>query len=108
MTTGARKGAVEWYGIGLVGGPEGSPPEERFTERKSSKTATNDYTANGGSEPSGPEININAYESEPRGVIDKKGSLHSLHSPEDEKCPHNCPAGSGCCLCDPERQGGAA
>jgi putative DNA primase/helicase len=88
MTTGARKGAVEWYGIGLSGGPEGSPESEatrvRFTERNPSKKPTKDRTANGGGEQSEPEIDINAYKSEPRGVIEKKGSLHSLHSPGDE------------------------
>jgi putative DNA primase/helicase len=108
MTTGARKGAVEWYGIGLTGGPEGSPPGERFTERKTSKSPTNEHTANGSGEQSDPEININAYKSEPRGVIEKKGSLHSLHSPEDEKCIHDFPGGRGCGVCDPGRRGGAA
>jgi putative DNA primase/helicase len=88
MTTGARKGAVEWYGIGLCGGPEGSPEGEairvRFTERNPSKKPTKDHTTTGGGEQSEPEIDINAYKSEPRGVIGQKGSLHSLHSPEDE------------------------
>jgi putative DNA primase/helicase len=108
MTTGARKGAVEWYGIGLAGEPEGSPPDERFTERKSSKSPINDHTANGSGEQSDPEINMNAYKSEPRGVIDKKGSLHSLGSPAGEKCIHGYAGGRGCGVCDPARRGGAA
>jgi putative DNA primase/helicase len=108
MTTGARKGAVEWYGIGLSGGPEGSPPEDRFTERKTSKSPTNEHTANGSGEQSDPEININAYKSKPREVIEEKGSLHSLHSPGDEKCIHDFPGGRGCGVCDPGRRGGAA
>jgi putative DNA primase/helicase len=81
MTTGARKGAVEWYGIGLAGGPEGSPGAGRFTGRKSSKEATNDENPNGGGEQSEPEITMNAYDSEPRGDMAEKGSLHSLGSP---------------------------
>jgi putative DNA primase/helicase len=108
MTTGARKGAVEWYGIGLAGGPEGSPPDERFTEKNSRKSPTNDPTANGSGEQSEPEINMNAYKSEPRGVIEKKGSLHSLHSPANEKCIHDFPGGRGCGVCDLRSRGGAA
>ena len=110
MTTGARKGAYEWYGIGLIGGPEGSPDEgtnrhkhdrivatghnpsgepspsgeatgETFTERKPSKSPTNEETANGTSERSEPEITINANKYGPREVIVEKGSLHSLRSP---------------------------
>jgi putative DNA primase/helicase len=88
ITTGARKGAVEWHGIGLSGGPEGSPSgegtNERFTVKKPSKLPINDQAANGGGEQSEPEVTINAYKYDPRGVIDKKGSLHSLGSPGDD------------------------
>src|SRR5215211_788677 len=82
MTTGARKGAVEWYGIGLAGGPEGSPPAERFTVRKSSKSPTNGEADRGAGEQSDPEITMNAKKYGPREVIEEKGSLHSLGSPE--------------------------
>jgi putative DNA primase/helicase len=108
MTTGARKGAVKWYGIGLAEGPDGSPPGERFTERNPSKWPTNDHATNGSGEQTEPEMSINAYKSEPRGVIEEKGSLHSLGSPEDEKCMHDYPGGRGCHLCDPTLRGGAA
>ena len=137
MTTGTRKGAVEWYGIGLAGGPGGSLSGERtnrdkqdfnvangqnssgepsplgedtretFTGRKSSKSPTKDDMTNGGGEQSEPEFTINTNKYGPREVIVEKGSLHSLHSPGDEKCIHDYPGGRGCYLCDPTR-GGAA
>lgn len=135
-TTEPRKGAYEWYGIGLIGGPEGSPDErtnrhkqdfsvatgenptsegspdsegtaERFTARKPSKSPTKDDAANGVGEPSELENTTSAYKYEPREVIEEKGSLHSLHSPEDEKCIHDYLGGRGCYFCDPTR-GGAA
>jgi putative DNA primase/helicase len=84
MTTGARKGAVEWRGIGLAGGPEGSPPGERVTERKPSKSPTNDHAANDAGEQSEPEININASSYRSRVEMLEKGSLCSLGSPEHD------------------------
>lgn len=112
MTTGPRKGASEWYGIGLAGGPEGSPggerTRERFTAGNTSKSATNDGPSNGASEQSDPEITITASKYEPRGAMPEKGSLHSLGSPDGENCKHEYPGGRGCYLCDPERQGGVA
>ena len=89
QTTGARKGAVEWYGIGLAGGPEGSPDGEgsgeRFTGQKPSKSPTNDTAASGRGEPSEPESDINARKNAVRGDMSEKGSLHSLHSPEGQQ-----------------------
>jgi putative DNA primase/helicase len=114
MTAGARKGSREWYGIGLAGGPEGSPAGERtnqhkhdltvaanqnsggepslrgegtgerFTAGNTSKLAINDHTPKAASEQSDPKTSITANKYEPRGAIDKKGSLHSLGSPRDD------------------------
>jgi hypothetical protein len=93
MTTGARKGAVEWYGIGLIGGPEGSPDgegsSERFTVRKTSKSPTNENAAGAVGEESEPEINMTARKNGPRDVIAEKGSLHSLGSPEEGEAGPN-------------------
>jgi putative DNA primase/helicase len=86
ITTGARKGAVEWYGIGLAGGPEGSPDSdgtgERFTGQKPSKSPTNEPVPTGAGEQSEPENGMNTRKNDVRGVMPEKGSLHSLHSPE--------------------------
>jgi putative DNA primase/helicase len=120
VTTGARKGAVEWYGIGLAGGPEGSPggegTSERFTGKNPSKSPTNARPYREGGERSEPEINIIGLENRPRGDISEKGSLHSLGSPgagaraynrlvkermaELESCVHDVVG--GCHLCRPE------
>jgi putative DNA primase/helicase len=119
MTTGARKGAVEWYGIGLAGGPEGSPDGEGTNkgspaESRMAKPQTTDKHTNG--EHSEPKININSSKTMLRGEIAEKGSLPSLGSPnagnsdydqlvEDrmaglEPCIHDVPG--GCRLCSPE------
>jgi putative DNA primase/helicase len=111
ITAGPHKGYIEWYGIGLIGGPEGPPGGERSEKGPPEKSPANhteisELVENGGQ--SGPEISINDYESEPRGVIDKKGPLHPLHPPGGEKCLHDFPGGRGCGVCDPTRRGGAA
>jgi putative DNA primase/helicase len=109
MTTGARKGAVEWRGIGLLRGPEGSPggepSGETFTARNTSKSPTNDGWSYGEGEPSEPKNAMNARKTEPRVVIAEKGSLHSLGSPDSKKCIHEVPG--GCHLCKP-LDGGAS
>jgi hypothetical protein len=111
ITAGPYKGYVEWYGIGLAGGPEGPPEGERREKGPPAKSPANHAEISTGVEnggQSGPEIGINAYKSEPRVVIAKKGPLHPLHPPEGEKCIHEYPGGRGCGVCDPERRGGAA
>jgi putative DNA primase/helicase len=112
ITSGPRKGAVEWYGIGLSGGPEGSPDGERFTGQKSSKSATNEHGLKESGEQSEPEMSI-ISENSSRRVISEKGSLHSLGSPESQNCAHGLAGGRGCYLCDPSHpyrveDGGAA
>jgi putative DNA primase/helicase len=122
ITTGARKGAVEWYGIGLASGPE-DPPRGEATKKGSpaqsrmEKPQTTNKHTNG--EQSEPEININGSRATPRGDNPEKGSLHSLGSPSAGKtrydrlveermaelqaaCPHGFTNGKGCYLCDPE------
>jgi putative DNA primase/helicase len=111
ITAGPYKGYVEWYGIGLAGGPEAPPDGEGREKGPPEKSAANraEISApveNGGQ--SGPEMDIIGYKSELRGVIEKKGPLHPLHPPEDEKCIHGYPGGRNCYLCDPERRGGVA
>jgi putative DNA primase/helicase len=118
ITAGPHKGYVEWYGIGLVRGPEGSPrgggTGERSTAQKSSKSAVNEYRSGVDGGQSGPEIGINAKKNEPREVMPEKGPLHPLHPPESEnsllveKCIHEYPGGRGCYLCGPTLQGGVA
>jgi putative DNA primase/helicase len=114
MTTGPRKGASVWYGIGLLGGPEGPPPggegtRERFTAQNPSKSPINNRPSGGGGEPSDPETIRDTSTYEPREETREKGSLRSLGSPEgkptEEKCNHGFPGGRGCYLCDPERRG---
>jgi putative DNA primase/helicase len=111
ITAGPHKGYVEWYGIGLIGGPEGPPSGEKREKGPPEKSPANHgeistLVEDGGQ--SGPEITINANNFEPRGVIDKKGPLHPLHPPDDEKCMHGYPGGRECYLCDPAPRGGAA
>lgn len=92
ITTGARKGAVEWYGIGLAGGPEGSPSDKRFTESSPQKDLQNSGIANDkhtSGEQSEPEINITGSEKTLRGDIPQKGSLHSLGSPGAGETPYD-------------------
>jgi putative DNA primase/helicase len=123
ITTGARKGAVEWYGIGLASGPEGSPGGEgtceRFTGKNPSKSPTNTHADSEGGEQSEPEISINGLENTPRGNNSEKGSLHSLGSPSadasayeklveermaglESRCIHDyTDGGKGCYVCDP-------
>jgi putative DNA primase/helicase len=119
ITTGARKGAIEWYGIALAGSPEGSPPGERTDkgsppESRIEKPQTTHKHTNG--EQSEPENNIGGSENTPRGDNAEKGSLHSLGSPSAgaraydklveermadlETCIHDVVG--GCHLCRPE------
>jgi len=84
ITTGARKGAVEWYGIGLAGGPEGSPDGEGNEKGSLAKNPANEQQTEAAQVPgeqSEPKNNINTRKNTSRGEIAKKGSLHSLGSP---------------------------
>jgi putative DNA primase/helicase len=123
ITTGARKGAIEWYGIGLAGGPEGSPDgegtRERFTDKNPSKSPTNSSPHPGSGERSEPKSGINGPKQKPREDKPEKGSLHSLGSPSigasdygqpveermaelQDDCIHGFAGGRGCYVCDSE------
>ena len=107
ITSGPHKGHIQWYGIGLIGGPEG-PPEGRRTEKgPPDESAANERqmdTAVEDGGQSGPEINMNTRKNTSRGEIPKKGPLHPLHPPETdlERCKHDFPGGRGCYICDPQ------
>ena len=107
ITTGARKGAVEWYGIGLAGGPEGSPSGEGAEKGSLAKNPANgqqiEETRVGG-EQSEPENDMNTRKNTSREEMPKKGSLYSLGSPETvpEECVHGFDDGKDCYLCDPD------
>jgi len=108
ITAGARKGAVEWYGIGLAGGPQGSPDGEGTEKGSPDKNPVNGHQivrALAGGERSEPEIDMSIRKNTSREVMSEKGSLHSLGSPGGEKCIHEFPGGKGCYLCDPARRG---
>jgi len=91
VSSGVSKGKYEYLGIGLVHG--GDPPEngpggepstnQRFTNKNSRKSQTNDTSPKGSSERSEQEYDITARKFEPRGVMPEQGSLHSLGSPDN-------------------------
>jgi phage/plasmid-associated DNA primase len=92
ITSGPRKGYVEWNGIGLVGSSEGPPDGggsgERSTNHPPQKDLQNTdigQEGRGSGGQSGPETDINARKNTLRGVMSNKGPLHPLHPPEGQK-----------------------
>jgi len=114
ITSGLNKGKFEYLGVGLLedglkvtrgGEPLGEKTgggeplqSERFTE-ETPKDKGNPPNTHSSGEWSEPKNDINASKIESRGVMCKKGSLHSLHSPADpdedkygdDKGDDNCP-----------------
>jgi len=99
ISSGPNKGKYEYLGIGLLSendGPDGAASGEpswprgaggeqsqsqTFTDQKAQETTHKTTARTFLGEQSEPKIHINASKIEPRRVMRKKGSLHSLHSP---------------------------